>query len=167
MSNGQRIKKLIDRIEKIYVSTTTFIINIILATILILTMTQIIYRYFFRSSIVWIGEISLNLFVFLVFLGISLGVAKNQHFRMKEIYEKLPIHIQIFLFYFSNIFMIIFLTFVIRGGIQLMIQNWNKTFIVSGLPVIYFYFIIPFGSFLTILIIIFRLIKGFHWRIEE
>ncbi|MDY6994354.1 MAG: TRAP transporter small permease subunit, partial [Pseudomonadota bacterium] len=50
------------------------IIALLLATMTLMTFTQVIARYFFNTGFVWALELTTYLFAWLVLLGMSYGV---------------------------------------------------------------------------------------------
>lgn len=62
----------------------------LLAALVIILFAGIILREFFNTPLVWAIEVSLTLFVWMVFMGAGLAMAENAHIRLSLLVEKMP-----------------------------------------------------------------------------
>ena len=69
----------------------------LLAVIVTLLMTQVLYRYIGGRSIAWSEEVCRFLFLYLVYFAASLATAKNLHIRVTAQIKLLPRNGQILL----------------------------------------------------------------------
>jgi len=66
------------------------IIALLLATMTLITFTQVIARYFFNTGFVWALELTTYLFAWLVLLGMSYGVRVGAHIGVDVVIRLLP-----------------------------------------------------------------------------
>lgn len=62
----------------------------LLAALLIILLAGIVLREFFNTPLVWAIEVSLAMFVWIVFLGAGMAMAERAHIRLTLLVEKLP-----------------------------------------------------------------------------
>ena len=151
----KKIEVFEKKLEKIIQTSLILLISIMF----MLTFTQIINRYIFRHSIIWIEEISVYLFICMIFLGMSLGIKKSKHFRMTEILMKFPLKLQFLIHWITALFMLFFLIVMIISSIGLIQNTMGQVALASRIPRIYFYLSITIGAFFGIVFILGKLIK--------
>ncbi len=161
--NSIRGKSFIKKIE-VYEKKLEKIIQasliILISTIFTITFIQIINRYIFHHSIIWIEEITLYLFIWMIFLGMSLGIKKSEHLRMIEILMRLPLKLQLLVHWITSLFMLFLLIIMLISSIGLIQNTMGQVALVSGIPRIYFYLSITIGAFFGIFFILTKLFKG-------
>ena len=79
----KKISIFIDQLEQISIA-------ICLAIMVLITFINVIARYVFSSSILWGVEITVFLFAWLVFMGMSYGIKNHFHIGVDIIIVKLP-----------------------------------------------------------------------------
>jgi len=102
------LKLFINFLEKVEVILS----NICLFLIIFLTSLQVFFRYILRAPFSWTLELSLVIFEWLIFLGISLVFKKNRHisidfFTNKFIPERYNVYLNIFGNFCTTLLMII------------------------------------------------------------
>lgn len=78
---------------------------------------QVIMRYVFNNSLSWSEELGKFLFVWLSWLGISIGHRRKEHIRITLLVEKLPYKIKKILEAISEVILIIISSVTIYYGI--------------------------------------------------
>jgi TRAP-type C4-dicarboxylate transport system permease small subunit len=63
---------------------------VLLAALVIILLAGIILREFFNTPLVWAIEVSLTIFVWIVFVGAGMAMADEAHIRLTLLVEKLP-----------------------------------------------------------------------------
>lgn len=76
-------------LKKVMRNIDDHITIICLAGIILLTGANVILRYFFSKPIPWTEEITLFLFVWLIFIGMATAMKKDTHIGVDFIVEKL------------------------------------------------------------------------------
>ncbi|MDI3548726.1 MAG: hypothetical protein PWR10_2378 [Halanaerobiales bacterium] len=108
-------------LEKITLYLTFFFF--IISTILI--MTQVVTRYVFSFSFAWVEELSRYLIIYVVLLGSSIVLKKDEHPRVELIYDLLPARLKYWLNYFFYLLIFFFLVILTWQGIESCIFCWN------------------------------------------
>jgi len=121
-----------------------------LALIILLTGINVISRYVFNSPFAWMQEISLGLFIWTVFIGISSTMKRDGHVGVDYFVVKMPKSLRLI----SNIIRAIAIIFVliyifIVLGFDLINQSSNKLTSVLGINYQIIYLAIPLGGALT------------------
>lgn len=75
---------------------------VLLAALIIILLASIVLREVFHTPLVWAIEVSLTIFVWIVFVGAGMAMAENAHIRLTLLVEKLPVSV--------------------RGGIELLVS---------------------------------------------
>ena len=76
------ILRALDRLEEYFTAA-------ILATMTLLTFSQVVLRYVFDTGLVWLLEATIYLFSWLVLLGISTGIRTDSHIAVELLTESL------------------------------------------------------------------------------
>ncbi|WP_203333668.1 TRAP transporter small permease [Planococcus beigongshangi] len=137
------ILKWVNRIDDV-------IATIALIGILIITIVNVFCRFILNQPFAWAEEVSIGLFVWLVFIGISSAMKRGGHIGVDYFVEKMPrtlkivaIIIRAVSIYFVLIYMFIFL------GYDLMIQASSKLTPVLGISYQWIDLAVPLGGLLT------------------
>ena len=88
----------------------------LLAVIVTLLMTQVLYRYIGGRSIAWSEEVCRFLFRYLVYFAASLATAKNLHIRVTAQIKLLPRNGQILLLLLTDVIWLLFCAIVVKVG---------------------------------------------------
>lgn len=107
------IKYYYDHLEE-----TLLIIALVLMTVLV--FLQVVLRYIFNSGIIWSEEISRYLFVWISWIGISLGERENQHIKVEMVVNKLKGTPLFMVKMLSTLIVLAINLFVVYQGIRLM-----------------------------------------------
>lgn len=128
-----------------YIGTVIFVFMTVLLTV------QVVSRYLFNHSFTWTEELSVVMFVWLIYLGVSGAVTKRKHLRIDALINVLPFKAKKFLLILDNV-----ITFLFCLGIIPAIMNIINNFADKGavtsllrMPKAVVYGIIPFGMVLT------------------
>ena len=103
----------------------------LLAVIVTLLMTQVLYRYIGGRSIAWSEEVCRFLFLYLVYFAASLATAKNLHIRVTAQIKLLPRNGQILLLLLTDVIWLLFCAIVVKVGTEFIISMSNRP-MVSG-----------------------------------
>lgn len=133
---------------------------ILLGLMFALTFAQIINRFIFGQSIIWIEEVVLNMFVWLVFLGIGIAVQKNAHLKMAELVSRLPAGFQGVNAKVMDLLTLAAFVVLLAGSVKWISGSMGKVSMTTGLPVFYYYLSIPSCCVLSIVFLLRKLIAG-------
>ena len=134
----------------------------LLAVIVTLLMTQVLYHYIGGRSIAWSEEVCRFLFLYLVYFAASLATAKNLHIRVTAQIKLLPRNGQILLLLLTDVIWLLFCAIVVKVGTEFIISMSNRP-MVSGalmLDMRYVYAAVPLAFTLQAV----RLVERW-WRI--
>ena len=68
--------------------------KVVLLGVVLLVSAQVISRKFLHYSIVWSEEVALLLMVWMAFISMAMGVARNIHIRIEMFYKLFPKPVQ-------------------------------------------------------------------------
>lgn len=126
------------------------IILVFTAALVSMVFLQVVLRYVFSTNIVWIEELERYTFVWLMFLGIILGVYRQKHIAITATIEKLRKYIkniEVLPHYLTGIFFIV-LTWV---GLKFVIEGFSGFASVLPISLGYIYLIIPVSSLFAVI----------------
>jgi len=129
--------------------------SVALAASVVLVSFQIFLRFVFNTPLTWTEEVDRYLFVWSVYLGSAVAVAKKAHIRVTIFIElggpKLEKISQIL----DKICCIFAFSFVAYFGSKLAYANLNARFYtLEFMPLILFYLSVPIGMFLSLLFLL-------------
>jgi len=141
------------------------IMSLIVAAILIVIVCingiQVVCRYVLNYSFPWVIEVSILLFMWMVFLGATVAVKKNEHIRVVFLEEKLPLKKRISLDIFVNICVIAFLILLVIKGMEAVHGRMGIMFTGVRLSTAYAYMAVPVCSALMVFYMIKKIINKF------
>ncbi|MDQ0164732.1 TRAP-type C4-dicarboxylate transport system permease small subunit [Bacillus horti] len=124
---------------------------IALSGIIILISSNVIFRFVLNNPITWTEEVSLGLFIWLTFIGISSGIKHNSHVGIDYFVRKLPARI----YHITQTLrlVIIFATTVVvfvYWGMGFAIHGVAKVTPVLGISYTFINMAVPLGSLLAV-----------------
>lgn len=148
-----------NRLLKIYDTIISKCVSLLYIMIILSGFAQVVTRYVFSFSIVWVEELSKYIFVWLTFLAASAGVLSKSHIRTDFLVEKLPDKMKKYSYLSSD--MLSFLYMGIFTYLVTKLMAIAKTDISStlGIPLSYVYLGMFLGSFFITINIV-RVIAG-------
>jgi TRAP-type C4-dicarboxylate transport system permease small subunit len=135
------------------------IIAILFFIMILITFTQVIFRYILNSALPWAGEITIFFFIWIIFLGAAITLHKGLHIGVDIFTNFLNKKYQKLILIFTNILIVIFCSLIIAGSIPLIIDNYSQRSPALEIRLTFIYAAIPISMFAMILIIINKLIE--------
>jgi TRAP-type C4-dicarboxylate transport system permease small subunit len=134
--------------------------TLILIVLLILIFSEIILRYFFSNSFIWLEEITRLLLAWFGFLGASLAIISNTHAKVDYFVNKITDkkkkeYVILGILLVCNLFFI-FWSFY---GIQLVIQQRTMPSPILGFPMSYQYLSVPVSGFIIVIDLSIKIIE--------
>ena len=87
----------------------------------LLSFVNVVTRYVVIYPLAFTEELTINMFVWITLLGISMAFRKNAHLAVTVFYDKAPLFWRKCFFFAANMFCIVFFLLLIRlGGIQVL-----------------------------------------------
>ena len=106
---------------------------------------QFITRYVFNNSASWTEEIARYLLIGTVFVGASIGVAKNNHIQVDLLYRWLPVGVARALALAVDVMRIAFFGAMVVLTVQMMLKMENYQMTIIDLPMNIVYSVCLFG----------------------
>jgi TRAP-type C4-dicarboxylate transport system permease small subunit len=125
----------------------------------VISFAQVLSRFLLNHSIFWSEEICRYGLVWITMVGASLLVNGNRMIAMTFAVQKFPQKLQRIFFISFNMFVNVFLAFVIYGGARLTFMTASQISVSTGIPMGYVYSIIPIGCFFMLVNSIALMIK--------
>ena len=119
---------------------------VLIVLLTVLLSTQVINRYVFSTSFVWVEEIARISFVWLIYFCVASAARENRHIRVGLIDMFLPPAAIKFITYVADALVIIFNIFIVWFGVKLMISTfgYGEKTPVTNIPMALIYAVIPF-----------------------
>lgn len=121
--------------------------KVVLLGVVLLVSAQVISRKFLHYSIVWSEEVALLLMVWMAFISMAMGVAKNIHIRIEMFYKLFPKPVQKAAVWLGHIVTLFVGAMLMINGYKLVMATLNSTLPTTKWPSFMLYLMIPVGGF--------------------
>lgn len=132
----------------------------ILTVMVLLVFGNVVARYVFESAITWAEEVSRFLFVWLTFVGATLGLQKGLHIGMDMLVARLSARRRLITEAFTGAVVLVFLGVWLVGGITLIEANLDYMSPATGFSMGLVYLIGPLAAALMACEILSRLVAA-------
>jgi C4-dicarboxylate transporter DctQ subunit len=152
------------KFHKVIIAVVEAVCAGFLALIAGLTIAQVILRYIFSYSLIWSEELSILLFIYLGFFGISVAYSQGKHLYVDALVVILPKSVRKVIESIALGFTCVFLLVVIVQMVKVMIVT-SKVGITTPallLPMIVIYVSLPIGCLLFLI----QVVRKF-WNLER
>ena len=136
--------RVLDRIEDIILIT---MFAIMVAAI----FSQVIMRYVFSNPLPWSEELGKFLFVWISWIGISIGQRRGEHIKIEMLLAKLPFRLAMICNILSDIIVMVICGVTAYYGVVLMINQVNTSYAGIGFSISWGYFAVTFGCSIMVL----------------
>ncbi|OUN00186.1 MAG: hypothetical protein BAA02_05460 [Paenibacillaceae bacterium ZCTH02-B3] len=123
-----------------------------LVVIITVVSVNILLRYAFNNPISWTEELALFLFVWIVFLGASVASARKRHVLVDLLLNRLPLKVRHVLQALISIMIIVFLLYVIFGGLKVLEVTMGQYSTALGIEKNWYYLPVVLSSVYMILV---------------
>lgn len=130
----------------------------IIAVMVVLVFSNVMLRALFGDALTWADEVSRMLFIWLTFIGATVGVVRGSHIGMDVVVQMVGPGLRRWMEIASTLLILAFLAIWGLYGVRLIAQNLDYLAPATGVPMGYFYLASPIGAVLMALIYIRRLI---------
>ena len=121
------------------------IISSLFLLMILITFTQVIFRYILNSALPWAGEITIFFFIWVIFLGAAITLHKGLHIGVDIITTQLNEKKKKSVYVFTNFLIIIFCLLIFIGSIPLVIDNYTQRSPALEIRLTFVYLSIPFS----------------------
>ncbi len=126
------------------------------------TFAQVVFRYLLRSPLPWSEELARYCFVWIVFLGATLGLERGVHIGVDILTILLPRRVQRWLSVVNEFLMLAFVLVIIAASVAVVDANRLQFSPALGLQMAKIYLAIPLGMAVMALVLIRKLAEGFR-----
>ena len=132
----------------------------VFATMIVVTFAQVVCRYVFQAPLPWSEELARYCFVWIVFLGATLGLEKGVHIGVDILTVLLPKPLQRLLLRFNLLLILGFAVFLIVASLVVLQANRLQYSPALGLQMAKVYLAIPLGMLVMAVIVLGKLFPG-------
>lgn len=145
------MKALVKVIRAIDRWAEEFLCSVLLSILMIMIMVQVFCRYILLFSFSWNEELARFVFIWLVYLAVSMGAKYNEHIRVTILKQMISEQKQRIFGYAADIGWFIFCAYVCVLGVQMLQTMFQYKHLSAALQwnTAYVYMIIPLAFFLT------------------
>lgn len=144
------MKKVVVSINNIF----KLIMALSLGLMASLIFLNVILRYVFNSGLIWSEEISRYLFLWMIVIGIVIGVKENSHFEVDIVTSMVPKKAQKILYVISNLIVLSISILIIIGSWKMSVLNIHSKTPVIGIPLVLIYGCgVLIGTLISIMVI--------------
>jgi TRAP-type C4-dicarboxylate transport system permease small subunit len=129
----------------------------ILAVMVVLVFGNVVARYAFDAAITWAEEVSRFLFVWLTFVGATLGLQKGLHIGMDMLVTRLGARRRLLMEVLNSLIVLVFLGVWMVGGVTLIEANLDYMSPATGFSMGLVYLIGPLAAVLMAFEVLSRL----------
>lgn len=143
-------RKAVSRVDSVISKINGALLVIDLVLIFILVFSNVIGRYFFSKSVIWVDELSRYLMIGLAFMGMGLAMRQSSHSSFTLLQNVLPDKLRKILRIAVFVIIIASMTGLVFLGWKYAMSSMKNLSEALRWPVGYWYLTIPAGSFLFI-----------------
>ena len=136
------------------------VIAILFSLMILITFTQVIFRYLLNSALPWAGEITIFLFIWVIFLGAAITLSKGLHIGVDIFTSFLNKKNKNIVLTLTNLLVILFCFLIIVGSAPLIVDNFTQRSPALEIRLSYVYAVIPISMTSMIWITIKKIIRG-------
>jgi TRAP-type C4-dicarboxylate transport system permease small subunit len=114
----------------------------------IVLTAQIVMRYVFNNSLVWSEELARYIYVWICFLGLSLGIMEGDHIRLEALVNRFTPSTQRVIEIFTSLVAFGFFALLIPSGFQFAMALNPVPSSAMGIPMSWVTFSVPVGLLL-------------------
>lgn len=121
--------------------------NLCLTGLSIVIVLQVFMRYVLGAPLVWVDEVAIYLFIASVYLGASIGVLDDQHFRVTVLVDMLPARLAHIVRTITRLGWLGFSIVLVWQGSEIVAMLWTYPYIspALGVPQQWPYLLLPIG----------------------
>lgn len=131
---------------------------LLVGTMVAAIFLQVLARYLFNYPLSWPEELGRFLFAWIVFLGIVSVLRNDELLGVDLLYRWIPQAVGRCLRLIVDTTILVFLSLMLKGGIELMLRQSAQVSVALEVSMSVVYFVIPFGTFLMIIEMLFKII---------
>ncbi|MCO5101412.1 MAG: TRAP transporter small permease [Burkholderiaceae bacterium] len=141
-------RKLLPRAERLLVQLNQGVIILLMATMAAFVFANVVSRYVFNHSMVWVEELTQYQMIWITWLGAGLALRQGRHVAVDVLQDALPASLRAALRWAIVAIMLAFLAALAWYGAQIVAFSWNQETPMLGIRTGIPYLGIPIGAVL-------------------
>ncbi|MCD6679648.1 MAG: TRAP transporter small permease [Burkholderiaceae bacterium] len=143
---GAPIREALSRVELLLLRLNQGIVIALMATMSLLVFANVVSRYAFNHSMVWVEELTQYQMIWIAWLGAGLALREGRHVAVDVVQDLLPGPLLRLLRWVIVAVMLAFLATLVWYGTRIVAFSWNQETPMLGLPAGIPYLGIPIGA---------------------
>lgn len=150
--------RVLSRFEQGFVAANRWLIIALMALMAVLVFANVVSRYVFNHSIIWVEELTQYQMIWITYLGAGLALREGRHVAVSIVEAMLPAGVRRAVRSVIGVAMLAFLLTLVVLGFQISAFTWSQETPVMNLPTGVPYLGIPIGALVCALhlVLVFR-----------
>ena len=153
---------MVTRITLFVLRMVRWALVVIFSVMIAATFAQVVFRYLLLSPLPWSEELARYCFVWIVFLGATLGLERGVHIGVDILTILLPPRVQRWLTMLNEFVILAFVLVIIVASVAVVDANRLQFSPALGLQMAKIYLAIPLGMAVMALVLVRMLAEGFR-----
>jgi TRAP-type C4-dicarboxylate transport system permease small subunit len=153
-------------VERAFVALNRWLVILLMGSMATLVFVNVIARYVFNDSIIWVEELTQYQMIWITYLGAGLALREGRHVAVDLFAEWLPQGLRRYVRVLVGLLMLAFLVTLAVLGFQIAAFTWNQETPVLNIPTGIPYLGIPIGASVMALhlVLFFRDFAASRWE---
>ena len=134
------------RFEHAVVRVNQAAVVLLMGSMAVLVFTNVVMRYVFNASIIWVEEFTQYQMIWVAYLGAGLALREGRHVSVDTLQDLFPAALRRVVRSLIAVALALFLGVLMVLGWQIVVFTWNQETPVMNLPTGAPYFAIPLGA---------------------
>ncbi|MCU0774366.1 MAG: TRAP transporter small permease [Ideonella sp.] len=134
------------RLEDLVVRVNQWLVIALMASMAVLVFVNVVCRYLFNFSIIWVEELTQYQMIWVAYLGAGLALREGRHVAVDTLQDLLPAPLRRYLRALIGMGMGAFLAALVVLGYQIVVFTWNQETPVMNVPTGLPYLAVPIGA---------------------
>ncbi len=146
-------RSTIQTVRRGFEVTLNFLIGILLAGMVIIVFSNVIFRYFLNAALAWSDEVSRFMLIWLVFLGAVIAYMRNDHLGLDILVKYLPPLASRLLVVLADLLVLFILAVMTQGGLSMTTDSFSSGWVSAAvsMPYGFVYMVAPISTILMFL----------------
>lgn len=134
------------RLEDVLVRVNQWLLIALMASMALLVFVNVVCRYLFNFSIIWVEELTQYQMIWVAYLGAGLALREGRHVAVDTLQDLLPAPLRRGLRALIGLAMGVFLAVLVVLGYQIVVFTWSQETPVMNVPTGLPYLAVPIGA---------------------
>lgn len=139
-------RSLLDRLEHLVVRLNQGLVVALMASMAALVFANVVARYLFSSSVIWVEELTQVQMIWVAYLGAGLALREGRHVAVDTLQDLLPAALRRALRQLIATALALFLLALAVLGVQIVVFTWTQETPVLGISAGLPYLAVPLGA---------------------